>query len=277
VRKRKPKLLDLLCDYFEVFMPEIRKLSENTIVSYKCAFELLFGYLESEMGLKPTEVTFKTLDADTVAGYLLWLENGRGCSVATRNLRRTALKSFASYCVNEECLEALKFAKVFKKVTIKKVGEGEPIRYFTPDEIKALLSLPKKSSALGLRDLALMATLYSTGARCDELCTLKMGSVSFAGSPDETRVTVTGKGRRTRTVSIPPGYAEVLREYAASRGLQPNSGRDAAKPVFRTQRSSQISRACIEEVVGKYVSQAKRLHPGMFLQGRTPPTASGTR
>ncbi len=81
-------------------MPLSSGLSANTVRSYKHSFRLLFQYVHQAKNKKSGEVLFKDLDFETVDGFLKWIETERGCSVSTRNLRLSALASFAVYAQN---------------------------------------------------------------------------------------------------------------------------------------------------------------------------------
>lgn len=71
--------------------------SEKTQKSYREAFRLLFVYMREKRGIRPTEIGFEDLDADTIDEFLDWLESERGCAPSTRNARLAALRSFANY------------------------------------------------------------------------------------------------------------------------------------------------------------------------------------
>ena len=66
-------------------------------------------YLFKTREIGSGDLTFKTLDFETINGFLNWIEQERGCGIATRNQRLTALSSFASYAQNRT-LDAAVFA-----------------------------------------------------------------------------------------------------------------------------------------------------------------------
>ena len=94
---KRNEVVSLLKEYFTDYLPNIRGLSENSIVAYQYAFQLLFDYLRNVKGLIPEKVIFEFLSEDTIRDFLQYLEDERDCSIRTRNLRRAAILSFAKF------------------------------------------------------------------------------------------------------------------------------------------------------------------------------------
>ena len=83
--------------FFESYLPESRNVSENTILSYRDTFSKLLAYLRDCCSIEPDKVTFKDINHTTIENFLSYLENEQHCSLATRNQRLAALKSFFRY------------------------------------------------------------------------------------------------------------------------------------------------------------------------------------
>lgn len=60
--KKKPiGLIQLLSDFFSIYLPTVRGVSHNTITSYQYAFQLLLDFIADAEGLPPEKVTFENL------------------------------------------------------------------------------------------------------------------------------------------------------------------------------------------------------------------------
>lgn len=250
-----------LSDYFTSYLPDVKGLSKNTIISYEYAFQLLFDFLYEEKGLPPEKVTFKTLSYDIVLEYLTWLENKRSCSVATRNLRRTAIATFAKYALRKRFKEALQFHSDVAEIPLKAVPKNKEIKYFTKDEIAIILNAPKARNTTGKRDIMLLSLLYASGARVQEICDLTLNDIYFGS---ETNIRIVGKGGKARLVTIPLNCATMLKNYLKSRNLDMSSPQDRLKHVFSSQTNEKMSISCVEEIVKKYVKKSKEAHPHLF-------------
>lgn len=262
--KRQPEVLEVLSDYIQEFMPYIAGLSENTIRLYKATFRLLFAYLIDKKNLMPENVTFQILNYETIVGFLDWLETEKKCSVATRNVRLASLSSFANYAQNRNLDAALVFLTTIKKIPDKKAAVG-PRTFFTRDEVAILLRIPDASSSTGKRDTVLLSLMYATGARAQEVCDIKVRDVLFEA--DKTTLFITGKGKKTRRVIVPRPCAKTLKQYLIWQGIDDKPDRH----IFSSQTHEHMTISCIEAIFKKYLREAKKQNPSMFLQKRYSP------
>jgi len=254
-------LLNLLSSYFGSYLPDVRGLSKNTITSYQYAFQLLFDFLYEEKGLPPDKVTFDSLSNKVLLEYLAWLENKRGCSPVTRNLRRTAISSFSKYALKDSFSNALQFYSNVKDIPKKKTPKNPDIKYFTKDEIAIILSAPDTKRAIGRRDVMVLSFLYASGARAQELCDLTLNDIYFG---EETNVRLFGKGSKARLVTIPKSCAAMLKNYLNSKNLDTSRAKDRLRHVFSSQTHEYMSISCVEAIVNKYVVKVKKEYPERF-------------
>lgn len=258
MKRKAPGFLDLLEDFFTAYMPYSAGLSENTIKSYKYAFRLLLKYLCDIKGINSDNMTFAALDFQTINDFLNWVEQERGCSIATRNQRLTALSSFAAYAQNRS-LDAAIFANTLGNVPVKTQAVS-PRTVFLLEEVKLLLELPDKSTKIGLRDCVLLNLMYASGARSQEVCDLKVRNVNFQS--DATKLTLTGKGHKSRRINIARPCADLLKSYISRRKIETLLDRH----IFSSQAHEQMSTSCITEIFKKYVGLAKVQNPLLFRE-----------
>jgi site-specific recombinase XerD len=267
LKKKINTLLPALAEYFSTYLPDIKGVSQNTIISYEYAFALLFEYINDRKGVPPEKVAFETLSEETILEYLNWLEAERGCSPATRNLRRTAISSFAKYAMKKNLREALTLCSTITNIPRKRTQKEPEIKYFTKEEIGILLNLPKGTTKIERRNAVLLSFLYASGARAQELCDLTVNDVYFGG---ETNVRLMGKGKKPRLVTIPDNCAVLLKNYLKSIHLDSKNPNDRHRHVFSSQTNEQMSISCVEEIVKKYVNIAKSVHPYLFGSSYSP-------
>jgi site-specific recombinase XerD len=261
MRKKSPGLLQALAEYFDVYLPTTRGVSQNTITSYQYAFRLLFEFMENEIGIPPEKMTFDSLTDGNVLRYLLWLEEERGCSAKTRNQRRAAIVSFAKYSAKKSLTLSLAFVSEVLDIPKKKVPKDSDVRYFTKEEISILLNMPLLTSEIGRRDAVLMSMLYSSGARAQEICDLTLNDISFGTT---TTIRFVGKGQKARTIVIPDRCASLLNGFIKSRNLSITDLNTKNRHVFSSQTNEKMSISCVEAIVAKYVCLAKGKHPQLF-------------
>ena len=87
--------------YLTEYMPVVRNMSRNTIASYRDALRQLLEYV-ADKGLSPDALQVEELTPSLITDFLLYLEQTKNCSVQTRNLRLSAIHSFAGYISTSE-------------------------------------------------------------------------------------------------------------------------------------------------------------------------------
>lgn len=216
MRKNKlPEFILLLEQFLMEYMPLSSGLSLNTVRSYKHSFRLLFQYIYQTKKKEAGAIRFRDLDFETVDGFLKWIETERGCSVSTRNLRLSALASFSSYAQNRNFEAATVFANAVRRIPVKKQSVQLRVT-FSLDEVSVLLRLPDLEKRLGLRDQVLLNLMYASGARAQEVCDLKVRD--FFMEKNLYKLTITGKGNKTRRIMIARPSGELLKRYLEETG-----------------------------------------------------------
>ena len=262
----KPGIFLLMLEkYLTEYLVKVKGYSDKTKASYTISFRMFVIYVCELLKINSSEITFRQLTQEVIEGFLVWLENEKHNSVSTRNCRLAALKSFAKYAENHDFVSASGFASVMRKVESKR-GPALKRAYFTIEELKIFLDLPKLNTISGRRDTTLLHLMFSTGARAQEMCDLKVKDVVFLDD-ERSRLTITGKGRKGRKVIVGPEITKLLKKYIRFRRIAESP--DAF--VFRTQNNPQMSVSCVEEIFKKYIRIAKAENPKLFLADSYPP------
>lgn len=254
----------LLGKFFMEYLPVSMNASINTIASYKCAFRLLFQYIDEQTDIKIGHITFEALDFDLLTKYFDWLMSGRKNSRTTAKQRLAALASFADYSESRNLEAAYVFKSSLKKIskkTFRKV-KGRQRSSFTRQELGVLFSIPDTAEKLGWRDLVLLSVMYASGARAQEICDLTVKDVTY-DEKGNAILTLVGKGQKARRVKLTSDATQLLDKYIASRKIVGELDRH----IFPSQRNEHLSVAAVEEIYEKYIRIAKTEHPELFCHG----------
>jgi integrase/recombinase XerC len=126
---------------------------------------------------------------------------------------------------------------------------------FTSDEMEQLLGAPDRQTPLGLRDAAILETLYSSGMRVSEVVALDLPDV-----PDEDgRVRVLGKGRKERIVYLGRAARETIADYLerSRPGLARARRRGEASPaLFLNKNGTRLSDRSVRTIVQAAIETA---------------------
>lgn len=245
--------------WLTIHLPRARRLSPHTVRSYKTALNALLDYLRQTQGLEVGEVSFDAFDHAAVSGFGTWLLEIKHLSPSSVNQRVAAIKSFLAYCAGEDPALVAVWLDVKRVRPVRTPARAPDALEMTA--VEALIRAPGQDTPRGLRDTTIILLLFDSAARIQELLDLTPGDIETAA--DQGRVTLTGKGRRTRTVPIMDTTGGHLDHYAAA--FHPDA-RDPATPFFFTIRAGQrhrMSQDNISYLLNKHADAARKCCPGI--------------
>lgn len=252
----------LLTRYLGQYLPGQRNLSTHTIQSYRDTFKLLLRFGQTKRGWVPDRITLADLDAEAIGDFLDWLETVRHCSRSTRNQRLAALRAFFRW-VTYEKPQALETVQRVLAIPWKKAPEPLVV-YLSADAVHALLAQPDRQTARGRRDAVLLALLYDTGARVQEIIDLVVRDIRLQ-SP--AVVTLKGKGAKRREVPLMSVTATLVADYLTEQHLLSDN---ANHPVFFNAQRRPYTRVGISYILRKYVRQLQAQGAMGFPESVTP-------
>jgi integrase/recombinase XerD len=248
----------VLTRYLSDFLSGHRNVSPNTIRSYRDTYKQILIFFSDTFGLKPERITFYDITADRIKDFLLWREKEKGVSINTRNQRLAALHSFFRYA-QSEYPDIMYESQRILGIPFKKRSHPA-LEYLTKESLKILLEQLDTTIKKGRRDLALISTLYDTGARVQELIDLKVCHVRLQ---QPTIITLTGKGNKFRCVPLMDKTRQLLQVYMEENHLLDN-GRQQTY-LFHNSRYECFTRPGITYILNKYLAKAKAVHPGVIF------------
>ena len=230
------------------YLAGLRAYSPNTIASYRDAFKLLICYFRDHRHIPPEKLTLEQIDAAAITGFLDWLRTTRGNSASTCNQRLAAIDSFFAWMQTQDparmaCCQDILAIPVAKH-------DRPAVAHLSVEQTRQLLAAPDRSTRTGRRDATLLATLYDTAARVQELADLTVRDIRV---DHPAMAALTGKGRKTRHVPLGDNTTALLAAYLAERQLDRPGCDD--HPVFFNQHRAKLSRGGIAWILRKYQTQ----------------------
>jgi site-specific recombinase XerD len=256
-----------ILDYIGPFLDycEVQKgLSDNTQKNYHHYLQVFVAWLRvtKQSELQPIELT-----AQHVWDYRLHLarkyrtRSGANLSKKSQNFYLIALRALLRYLA-ERNIETLPSSKV----TLAKQGTATSLSFLDAGELERLLQSPEAAKVEGLRDRAIMETLFSSGMRVSEIVNLDVDDVAVLATRRAIKtleLSIVGKGKRPRTIFLSTRTCSSIRTYLDARGP------DDHKALFintrtRSPDSRRLSPRAIELMVARYARAAgitKRVTP----------------
>lgn len=244
-------------------MPTQRGYSDNTIKSYRDTFIIFLRYSNNILAIKPEKLNLVFMDKKMIDNFLLWLEIDMKSSISTRNQRLAALHAFFRY-VQIEAPEYIQICNDILSIRSKKTP-SPVMSYLSIAAITELLASPNMKLKHERRDLAVLALLYDTGARVQEVSDLIICNIRIK---IPATIQLTGKGNKTRIIPLMPQTVNIIKCYMTENNLLDESC--ISKPLFYNKSNKKLTRAGISYILNKYVEIARKKQPDLYPAKVTP-------
>lgn len=232
-----------LADYLRHLGIE-KNASNFTVKSYREDLTQALSFFRERLGsadASPDRITTRLVRA-----YLAWLHE-QGYAKSTISRRVAALRSWLRFLcrrgiLKENPANGLRGPRQDKKLP----------HFLTATDVKKLLGAPTGEHALGLRDKAILETLYSAGVRVGELCALKLDDIDLS----EGVITAKGKGRRERLALLGEASRDAIQAWLEAReGLLAGLGRQC-DAVFLNKNGGPLTVRSVGRLLEKYLALA---------------------
>ena len=226
-------------------------------------------YLATERNA--SDLTIKSYRED-LFGLMQWLETTIGSLPAADELTPQTLRQFqsalqeAGYArttISRKLASLRSFYRFAQRQGLATSNPAKPLRnprrqrklplVLTGDEIGRLLAAPPVIDVSGLRDRAILETMYSAGLRVSEVVGLSDGDLDF----DEQIIRVRGKGRKERISPLGSYAIGAIVDYRRKRtrhATEESKGREAA--VFVNRFGNRLTTRSVGRMLEKYIATA---------------------
>ena len=232
------QLFMLIRNFLEIYLPTYRHAGENTVKSYRTGLNQYLDYVSSKKQISRFAVTGAMFSYDMVTEYLHWLAVDRKVSSATCNTRLAVIRAFISYA--SACKpEYIDLKSRLSQIKGKKDDQFGKVDYMSEAAVKALMEAPDVSTTAGLTDQFMMVMLYDTGARIQEILSLRLCDLKIDKTPTAI---IHGKGGKTRIVPLMPETVKHLKKYLSV--LHPDEHMHSESYLFFTRHKGQKVQMC---------------------------------
>jgi len=228
-----PTTADHIADYLAHLALE-RNLSPRTRDAYGRDLRQFTAWLEAE------QLSLDAVDRPAIRGYL---GSRRDAGLSPRSAARalSTIRSFYRFLVRTGALAQDPTADLKSPSLWRTVPHA-----LSSEEIEALLAAPDTNQPLGVRDRAMLETLYATGLRVSELVGLTVDRVRL----DPGFVRVVGKGRKERLVPLGGAAAAWIERYQMH--ARPEIDRHRSRELFLNHRGRPLTRQGFWKILRRY-------------------------
>lgn len=226
-------MIDRFIDKFLNYLKIEKNMSPHTVLNYSIDLRDFAIFLGEA-------VDIDRIDYLTIRRFLAELKV-KNYSKRTVARKLACLRSFFRFLYREGHVKT----NPISGVSTPKLDKKLPV-FLDEGEIAKLIEAPSKDDASGLRDKAILETLYSSGLRISELVGLNAEDVDFIGGV----LKIFGKGRKERLVPIGDCALKAIRAYMGRRGPACDSSK---KAVFLNKSGSRLTDRSVRRILDKYI------------------------
>lgn len=238
--QKRTKLDQNIEDFLEYSEIE-RNRSKKTIIAYKHYLERFSAWgKENHLG-SPKQITL-----DKIKKYRVYLNRlDRTLKKKTQNYHMIALRAFLKYLSKNNITSLAP-----EKIELAK-EESREISFLEEDELDRLFSAPTEDNIVGLRDQAILETLFSTGLRVSELVKLDKEKVNLTRG----EFSVIGKGGKVRIVFLSKSAITSIKKYLEKRDDK-NSALFINHSKISKSQTMRLTPRSVQRLIKKYSTKA---------------------
>jgi len=220
-------------DKFLNYLKVEKNSSVHTLINYSVDLKELSSFTGS--------IELKDIDVLEIRKFLVSLRQ-KGFKKVTIARKMACLRSFFKFLCREGHLKLNPMVGLVGPKLDKKL----PI-FLSEDDVSKLLDTPDIKDIFGLRDKAILETLYSTGVRVSELVGLNVEHIDFISGV----IRVYGKGKKERLAPIGDRALRIIKSYLQKRGKDVS-----ARILFLNKDGWRLTDRSIRNIVDKYIKVA---------------------
>lgn len=249
------EILRHISDYIDSYVPTLKTESIHTAKSYAIAIDQYLEWLEDVKGFTPKTINKSCFEANMIEEWLTWLINAKGLAKASANVKLAAIKSCVKYIAKQGPRYRYLSAEVCDVHRLK--TPKRKIHGITRDAVKALFSVIGTSTKSDRMYLPMFILMYGTGARIDEILSIKISDLSLG--TEVPYVILHGKGSKFRRSNLlSRSVALLIALIKEFHGPHP----DPDAYLFWTEhkgKHKKISQTAVRNALSKYAAKAHNI------------------
>ncbi len=218
--------------------------SEHTLRAYHKDLLQFDNFLKTEK-----RISLESINHLLLRRFLAVLRS-KNYSKTTIARKLASIRSFFKFLIREGELVSNPFEMLRTPKQDKKLPQ-----FLSITEVDVLLKTPDSSTVMGLRDMAIMETLYSTGIRVSELVGLDESNIDFVAG----MIKVQGKGKKERLVPIGSHAIKAINEYIDSKSVSKKKDEKSvswSEPLFLNKYGTRLTARSVARSLDKYLKMS---------------------
>lgn len=272
VNARDPRLVSLVGEFMNTYLPVVRRLDDDTVASYRTSISLFLDYLEASDGITLATIEASDLTQERVVGFMGWLSDARGNVATTVNHRLSDVRGLCRFLSSRGSISAVAY-ELIREISPVRDDRSIEFSWLTTTEVRSVLD-SVSGNRNAERDYLLLALLYESGGRVGEVLSLTVGDLrpTRAGEVD---VHFYGKGNKHRVTPLSGEVWSLFERYARHRLPERHSSDLVFYVVRRGERHrmshdnvERLLRNCERKLRDDGHEELQHLHSHLFRRSR---------
>jgi site-specific recombinase XerD len=254
--EQSPLFFSLTWDFLEGYLPRQAGHSPATVESYRDSLTLLRRFLTDSRHESLAKFRFSDCTKDCIYSFREHLQQN-GNKPSTVNVRVTAIRTYLNYAAARDISVQSVALAISQIKPCKKIQKEKGV--LSENALAAILSAPPLTR-MGLRDRAILITMYDSAVRLNELLTIRMADITLEGG--FPGILIHGKGNKERLVQLTEKTVGHLKEYI--KVFHAGSSPDAF--LFFTTikgKADKMSSGNVQRLLKQYADKARGTCPDM--------------
>ena len=219
---------------FKIYLKIERGLSENSIESYGSDLKSLYSFIKKNH----LSDNLKKCDSDVIKKFIY--EQSKINNPKTQSRRISGIRSFFDYLTFESYIKI----NPSDLIETPKIGKKLPDNLSLNEIIKIINNIDLNHPQ-GIRNRAIIETLYASGLRVSELINLKLSNLFFK----ENLIKVFGKGNKQRLVPLGKFSKKYLKIYIENQRSKSKTMKNHSDTIFLNRNGHQLSRFMVFTII----------------------------
>lgn len=267
--KEAPLFFSLTLEFLEVYLPKQIGRSKHTVESYRDSLTLFRQYVTEVRKASIIKFAFSDCTKDLLFDFRRHLEQ-RGSEPSTINVRMTAIRAYLNFAADKDVAlqsVALAAATIPPRKKIQKEKET-----LSEEALSAILAAPPMTK-MGMRDRAIIITLYDSALRLEELLSVRLCDITLHGN--YPCILIEGKGKKERRITITEKTVGHLTQFIQVFHADSSPDADLFSTTIK-EVTKAMSPGNVQRILKKYADIARAhcpdipesVHPHMFRRTR---------
>lgn len=243
IKAKDANLISVLGDFLLNYLPNVRNRDDDTILSYRTSINLFLQYLLTVHNISIKSISADDFNQKNIISFMEWLRVERKNVAPTVNHRLSDLRGLCKYFLKKKVINEIVFEEI-REINDLVDDRHDDFSWLSIPDTRIVLEQAKETGN-PVRDHYLLSIMYESGARVDEILSLRMKDF-IPTKNGEVDVHFFGKGRKHRITPLSSTILDMHQRYVVEYHQDMDSATETT--LFYTNRNGKKNKMSSDNV-----------------------------